>query len=277
MKPELICYGHHAGDPYFNMAFDEWMLGEALIHPDRMLIRLYTWGVGCITFGCNQKRETAVNMEQLGDTPVIRRITGGRALFHDPSELTYSIAVHDDCIDPSVRSSVAASSAVLAAVLVDFLGRVGIRSDYARQSARDNSRPEFFHKAPCFASHARHEVISDRGKMIASAQRRIDRVMLQHGAIKINGLAAHPALPMTSDNQLPANKLVFVDEAQFLRHRSVFEAVFGDRLGYRVRSEAATEAELCEVQKRAVRIKENPFARRDIFKQSNAVVSLLDA
>jgi hypothetical protein len=179
--------------------------------------------------------------------------------------------------DVSQLGSVTASSGILAGILVDFLRRIGIQSDYARQSTHGNGRPEFFHKAPCFASHARHEVISDRGKLIASAQRRIDGAILQHGAIKIGGVSAHPALPLPDGNQLPANKLVSVDETQFLRFKQIFFAAFSDYFGLPP-GEGRIEGEAQEqIRRRADRIKENPVARRDYFKQSSAQTSLLDA
>ena len=181
MKMNLICYSHFAADPYFNMAFDEWMLGQALEHPDRVAIRLYTWKVGAITFGFNQRPESALKLEQLGDTPAIRRATGGRALYHDPGELTYSVALKDSgAVSSMTHGSVAASSAMIADVLVDFLDRIGIQSNYVKQSSRENARPEFFHKAPCFASHARHEVVTGQGKIVASAQRRVEDAILQN-------------------------------------------------------------------------------------------------
>ena len=44
----------------------------------------------------NQRDETALDFTKLNGINPIRRITGGRAIYHDPSELTYSIAFDID-------------------------------------------------------------------------------------------------------------------------------------------------------------------------------------
>ena len=50
-------YQTYAGHPYWNMAFDEWLLVRALERPGSLYLRLYTWHPGAITFGYNQRRD----------------------------------------------------------------------------------------------------------------------------------------------------------------------------------------------------------------------------
>jgi len=89
-------YRHCAADPFFNTAFDEMMLDFVLGRPDVILLRLYTWMPGTITIGLNQEMERALDVSRLGNTPLIRRVTGGRAVYHDPTELTYAVAVNPE-------------------------------------------------------------------------------------------------------------------------------------------------------------------------------------
>ncbi|MCK4573421.1 MAG: hypothetical protein KAU36_03575, partial [candidate division Zixibacteria bacterium] len=91
---KILFHNHFAAGPHFNMAFDEWLFARACESPGSIMLRLYSWRPGAITFGFNQKEQTAVDCERLNGTPLIRRVTGGRALYHDPSELTYAIAVN---------------------------------------------------------------------------------------------------------------------------------------------------------------------------------------
>jgi len=89
-------YTHFDSEPCFNMAFDSRMLTFVRLNPGMVLLRLYTWAIPTITIGLNQITERAVDMRQLGRTPLIRRVTGGRAVFHDCSELTYAIAANTE-------------------------------------------------------------------------------------------------------------------------------------------------------------------------------------
>ena len=68
-----LFFTHYATAPWFNMAFDEWLLARAERTPGFAAVRLYSWQPGAITYGVNQKESKAYRAEQLGDTPVIRR------------------------------------------------------------------------------------------------------------------------------------------------------------------------------------------------------------
>ncbi len=243
-----LYYEHFERDPFWNMAFDEWMFGEVLRHPGSILLRLYSWNKGAITFGFNQQSQRALDHSLAGDTPVIRRITGGRALYHDPSELTYSIAANDVNVaglNPGV--STASASRTIAGILVSFLDSFGVRSSYVDRTSPQNSHARFFHTAPCFASSSRHEIMQDSRKIVASAQRKIERTVFQHGSIKISGLAIHPAVPVSSDNSIGVNDLKALDLNQFNTYSRAFVSAFEQSLGVKF-----TECDLSESDKQGV-------------------------
>lgn len=260
-------YRHFAGEPHFNMAFDEWMLERAGELPETVLLRLYTWRVPTITFGYNQRQQSAFDQSRVGETPVIRRITGGRALLHDRSEVTYAIAANfEGVLKDRLGASLALSSATIAEALRGFLERAGYRADYVRQSSAHNSRPEFFHKAPCFASVARFELTDGERKIIASAQRREGGLLLQHGSIKWRGVAAHPALPLapgtTTDSLEP------LDEASFAMIAGLFVEAFGERLGLPHRTEEVGSEQLVRICARSELVEKKACDRREISKQN---------
>jgi len=258
-------YSHYGADPFFNMAVDDWMLGRALAETPTAMLRLYTWSPSAITFGHNQNSETAVDQLKLGETPLVRRITGGRALLHDASELTYSIAFSP--VGGRAAPSPSSVYDLLASAFVDFLRAIGLPAEYCRISGAHNSRPGFFHKAPCFASHARYEVVSRGRKVVASAARRHGNALLQHGAIKIAGLAAHPALEFglsvgetTPERPAPLSRDRFAELAPLLR-----QAV-GRRLGVDFAPVMLVEEDEKIIRARADFIQKNPQMRRNFTK-----------
>ncbi|NOY88041.1 MAG: lipoate--protein ligase family protein [FCB group bacterium] len=265
---EGVFYKHFAGDPYFNMAFDEWMFTQAFKNEGKVFLRLYSWDKGAITFGFNQRVESALDYNKLNGTPVIRRITGGRALFHEPSELTYSLAVnsHQETFD-FLGGSISKTSSVIARVLIDFLSKLGVQSHYMLQSSKENAAPDFFHKAPCFASHAKYEIVTDRQKIIASAQRRIGKTIFQHGSIKINGAASHPALLFDSVNCLSPKELRHIKSDEFHQVAVLFVQSFESFFKVSFRMEKENEPFNKELKERILYVKKNSFLKRNIFKQ----------
>lgn len=198
---KVVCYAHYSCDPYYNMAVDEYLFQQVLNQPSRIYLRLYSWKEGAITFGYNQNIKKAVIHDKLGSTPLIRRVTGGRALFHDPSELTYAIIVNRENLNnKKITGSLNQTSQSISEALMSFLSEIEISSHCVRNSSDSKKGLKFFHSAPCFESASKYEILSDEKKIIASAQRRIANSFLQHGSIKINGVAEHPALNLNVNN-----------------------------------------------------------------------------
>lgn len=257
------------------MGFDEWMLGSALAVPGLLIVRLYTWsGAGAITFGRNQRQDTALNWEEVGDTPVIRRITGGRAVYHDPGELTYSLAVNPAAPERQhLGGSIAKSSALFSKALHDFAEQQGVPSDVVTRSAPADASPAIFHKAPCFASAARHELIAADRKIIASAQRQVDGVILQHGSIKLRGLAPHPALPGVG-RAGQANVAREVGRAIWRQAEASFRDIMGAHLRAKLVACELSEASVAEIRRMAEAVHAGPLARRAPVKQTALANSL---
>ncbi|MFX1338782.1 MAG: biotin/lipoate A/B protein ligase family protein [Promethearchaeota archaeon] len=79
---------------YWNMALDEAVLNAVLERKSLNTVRFYRWEPSTASIGRNQSLSTEINIEfaeQKGFN-VVRRITGGGAVFHDNrGEITYSI------------------------------------------------------------------------------------------------------------------------------------------------------------------------------------------
>lgn len=77
-------------DPYFNMAFDEYCLEQLVI--DEPVF--YLWqNRPSVIIGANQEVHTEVNIDylQTNDIALVRRVTGGGAVYHDEGNLNYTI------------------------------------------------------------------------------------------------------------------------------------------------------------------------------------------
>lgn len=255
------------------MAFDEQLLARSLDLPGSTFLRLYTWRSGTITFGYNQRQNAALDWTRVGRTPVIRRVTGGRAIFHDVSELTYSIVVNGRGHSSSkLVGSISTVSAAVASALASFLESIGVQATYERQSAPENALPAFFHKAPCFSSVAKYELVSSGRKVIASAQKRLSDALLQHGSIKLHGLVKHPALD--SDVDSITDIMPCMSQDLFGQRAEQFRLVMGQAL--EVDFAPATNDGLLDplLSHRIAMVAAHPVGRREIIKQCPPASSL---
>jgi len=253
------------------MAFDDWIARQVVENEGAIILRLYSWNIPAITFGYHQRVERAFDNSRLGKTPAIRRITGGRALLHDPSELTYAIGMNlkGHSFEQSF-DTISAASEFISEALVEFVASMGWQSQYVRQSSVENGRPEVFHSAPCFSSKSRYEVVSDGKKLIASAQRRFPNGFFQHGSIKIGGIAGHPALDATPES----NACEPVTSEQFMRSSACFFELMSAKFGMEIREISVGRVANEWVAERQKKICEDSIARPDAVKQKESKTSL---
>jgi len=270
---EGVYYFHHAAEPYFNMAFDECLLARVVQHPETVVLRLYTWGKGTITIGFNQTPEKAVDLTRIGRTPLIRRITGGRAVYHDGGELTYSIALNlanESFADWAGK--VGAAYLQIAKGLQAFLNDLGLDTHIVRGSPAGGVQPVSGRIKPCFESVARYELRAERAKIVASAQRQVGDGLLQHGSIKLHGVALHPALAGTGQQGHPVGQPL--GRKRLECYASKMAGVLGATLGvvFTARSQSCDYPEA--LAQRVDLVRSKPLAKRHPIEQSGFVNSL---
>lgn len=146
-----------------NMDRDLWLLETA----DLPVLRLYAWSTPCVSLGYAQRWEPPA----LPGVEVVRRPTGGRALLHLPSEITYAIVL------PQVAGSVRSVFTRLAGSLAEALRILGVPVETSAGGAAPAGDPS------CLAVAAPGEVTLGGRKLVGSAQVRRHGRMLQHGAI----------------------------------------------------------------------------------------------
>jgi lipoate-protein ligase A len=262
-------------EPYFNMAMDEWMFEQVLTTPGLIIVRLYTWSEGALTIGHNQNASLFVNGDNLKQWPVIRRVTGGRALHHDPSELTYSIAVNGLGLQSEkLNSSISRSSRNISIAIVEFLKKLGINAQYVRQSSPNFANANGKHSQECFESIGRYEIVGKNGKIVASAQRRIDSTFLQHGSIKINGVMTHPEFSGGDNNSMNSSAIQRITKSGFEEFSHLFQRILGDSLSIQLETTALYFEESVSIANRAKAVKKSRLEKRNLTKQITPSQSL---
>lgn len=89
-------------DGYWNMAIDEAILKAVNQGKSPYTLRFYKWNPSTASIGRNQSLSAEIDMEFAKEKgfQVVRRITGGGAVFHDSEgEITYSIACPTEVLE----------------------------------------------------------------------------------------------------------------------------------------------------------------------------------
>jgi lipoate-protein ligase A len=175
----LIPYTHRSG--YENMAIDEYLirLHETAGVP---VLRVYGWKIPAISLGRYQTPDCLDLGACAGDgVEVVRRITGGGAIFHD-DEVTYSFVCTDDFA--GLRNlPVERSYEKLNGFVVDLYRGYGLAAHFAKEEVT-RSRPDA--SAPfCFSGRQEYDIFVNGVKIGGNAQKRKRGVVFQHGSIPL--------------------------------------------------------------------------------------------
>jgi lipoate-protein ligase A len=149
---------HDVQGAYTNMAIDE-AIGEAVAAGEAPpTIRLYGWRPPAVSIGYFQalKNEVDVAACTADDVDIVRRRTGGGAVYHD-REVTYSIIGPESLFPADIEASYAA----ICGDIVDGLARLDIDAAFAPIN----------------------DIVAGGKKISGNAQTRRDGVLLQHGTI----------------------------------------------------------------------------------------------
>ena len=160
-----------------NMAIDQMLLEEAG-RTHGAFLRLYRWDPPCLSFGRNEPaltRYDRAEIERRG-IAVVRRPTGGRAVWHD-QEVTYAVAA-----PATAFGSLADGYRVIHERIARALRTLGVGATVAPAA-----RPAHIGAGACFATAVGGEVVGDGRKVVGSAQIKEGDAFLQHGSILLDG------------------------------------------------------------------------------------------
>ncbi|MFN7990661.1 MAG: biotin/lipoate A/B protein ligase family protein [Candidatus Micrarchaeia archaeon] len=157
MNWRLIRYSEN--DAYMNMAIDE-AISESVAAGGPPTVRFYGWNPGAVSIGYFQSLEKEVDTGacRKEGIDVVRRRTGGGAVFHDRAgEVTYSVTGSETLFPKDII----ASYRLICGWVIDSLSLLGIRSEF---------KPI-------------NDIIVEGRKISGNAQTRRGGVLLQHGTI----------------------------------------------------------------------------------------------
>lgn len=166
-----------------NMALDEALLDAVDAEPEAgAVVRTYGWSEPTLSLGYFQGIATAEADPRWQGAALVRRPSGGGALWHD-RELTYAVIV------PRSHRLAHRPSDLYRAIHGALADRIGAsRRGGTRET--EAGRPLL-----CFEDHDPEDLLIAGRKVLGSAQRRRPGAVLQHGSLLLERSAATPGLP----------------------------------------------------------------------------------
>lgn len=178
--------------PAWNMAVDEALLELA----EEPVLRLYGWSPHAVSLGYFQQLADFADLPP--GTPIVRRLTGGGAIHHG-DELTFTLALDADLLPRDV----AQSYVVLHDAVVAALASLDVPCTRLERGHAPSARPT---DRWCFHTAGRDDLVTPRGKLLGSAQRRIQRTrarVLHHGSLVLERPALTPFTAAVADRTPP--------------------------------------------------------------------------
>jgi len=180
-----------SNNAYMNMAID-----EALLTSKHPVLRFYTWKPAALSIGYFQKTKLLDKKNiKKHKVDLVRRLTGGNAVLHD-KELTYSFIIDEKLMPKSIISSYKKISSGLLQGLMNINLKPTLNTKVKKQE-----------KSPvCFNDPSWYEILVNKKKIIGSAQKRINKKILQHGSILLN-INTKKYLSLFKDKKIDQNRI----------------------------------------------------------------------
>ena len=174
MKWFIINSGANTGR--YNMDYDLQLAKN--YKDDEIVLRLYKWDPYCISLGANQSPDSINSkLAHQDNIDVVIRPTGGRAVLH-AEELTYSVVYPLDFFS--------SAKDIYCQINLAILKGLKIYDSRLSSFELENHQPDFAeiykqeNNAVCFAVSAKSEIKYSGKKIVGSAQRKFEKVVLQH-------------------------------------------------------------------------------------------------
>lgn len=159
-----------ANNGAYNMAVD-----EAILTVGTPTLRFYTFSPPAITIGKFQKLNDNGFPEGMD---IVRRLTGGRAVMHR-GDLTYSLVVP---IESELGKKAFEVYKRVGEMFKTGLNLINIPAKLVKSKLN----PNYVKKVSCFSASARYELQVNGKKIVGSAQRVQDGMILQQGSLFID-------------------------------------------------------------------------------------------
>jgi lipoate-protein ligase A len=172
------------------MAIDEAIFREVSLHQSPPTIRFYTWDQPSVSIGYFQNALSDLNIPLLAEKkiPWVRRITGGRGVFHH-LELTYSFSAPVTLPSTQIPHDIKGSYQKISLGLATGFKTLGFPVQLYTPPPHPVSLSEKKKGARnpiCFSTPSRHELLIEGKKVVGSAQKRDKKGFLQQGSILLS-------------------------------------------------------------------------------------------
>ena len=192
-----------------NMATDEALLRHAGAAPPVPTLRFFGWDPPAVSLGYFQDAMKEVNLPYCREhgIDVVRRPTGGKAVFHD-REVTYALVAGEN--HPLFPRGILGTYRAISSAILRALSKLGVEAEMAadgRPQAPDGLA------AFCFSVPSRYELLVKGRKICGSAQTRSRGVFLQHGSILVDFDPARTAAVLLSPGEKAGQKMREMERA----------------------------------------------------------------
>lgn len=183
----------------FNRAAGSYQLGateaviEAVGNGDAPpTLRMYSWSHDAIILGIGQpSSQIDVDASRAANCDVLRRISGGTAVFHDEQTVSFQLVLPEN--HPFLSRDVHVNYQRIASIIVSMLGSFGVPSRPASLEEAKADSPPVGLEAICFSSLSPYEVVSGGRKLVGLSQVRRRTVSALQGMLYLRNCPAKSA------------------------------------------------------------------------------------
>ena len=162
-----------------NMAIDEAIFRDTMKNKKPPTLRFFGWRPAAVSIGYFQELKNEIHFERcrLSGVDIVRRMTGGKAVYHS-DEVTYSLTAGNSA--KLFPDNIGGTYEKISLCLARGLSLLGINAHLAKAGA---SSKEPDKTSCCFSVPSGHELLVAGRKICGSAQMRTHGGFLQHGSL----------------------------------------------------------------------------------------------
>ena len=202
MKWRLVEQETH--DAAMNMAIDHAIYESVANNRESPTIRFYKWRKNAISLGAYQTpKEINLELCRKHGVETVRRMTGGRAVFHDMADFTYSVIAPIRIFNYSIRKAYSD----ICYCIIDSLTELGIKS--------------------CLEN--KNDILVDGKKISGNAAKMMDKgVYLQHGTLIYDIDFGVMPLALNITPEAVMNKVTSLTEHKKASQKNAYETLRGN-------------------------------------------------
>jgi len=182
-----------------NMAIDHAIYESVANGREKPTIRFYKWQNPSVSIGAYQDwKEINLDACKKHRIDIVRRMTGGRAVFHDKTDFTYSVIAHIRVFNYSIEKAYKETCLCI----INALSGLGIKADLEN----------------------RNDVLVEGKKISGNAAKAMEKgVYLQHGTLAYNGNNKTATEVLNVPKELIEEKATSILKHKRLSHKRVYD------------------------------------------------------